>query len=112
LEPYNLGSSEEEATHWLLIDRDTDWMYVGTPEEVRPVLSAQSAEQTPPYVLEEGDEPEEITFEDMRAFLTEAFAEVRPPSSEDIMEQMHRQARLVEELEAWLDNKPLSEGPS
>lgn len=39
--PYHLGSSETVAKHWLLLDRETRQAYVGTPDQIQPVLHQQ-----------------------------------------------------------------------
>ncbi len=105
LEAYNLGSSDEEATHWLLVDRVNCTMYVGTPGEVYPVLKAQFASQVEAAEMPEDEQTREITLEDFRS-LIESFVEVPGPRPEEIIEAMRKQAALTEELQVWLDSKP------
>ena len=108
LEAYNLGSSDEEATHWLLVDRVNRTMYVGTPGEVYPVLKGQFASQVEATEMPEGEQTREITLEDFRS-LIESFVEVRGPRPEEIIESMREQAARTEELQVWRDSKPFLE---
>jgi hypothetical protein len=41
----NLGNSEEPATHWLLIDRDTDQGFIATQEEAYKRIKQQRMEK-------------------------------------------------------------------
>ena len=101
LQGYNLGSSDEEATHWLLVDRETCRMYVGTPGEVYPVIRGQFAEQNQAHEAQRNDTPGENTLEDFRSFV-ESFVEVSGPKPEEIINAMRKQDALVEELRVWL----------
>jgi hypothetical protein len=103
--PYNLGNSDEEATHWLLIDRETYALYVGTPSEVLRALRGQYADQAPAIEAQGDDVSGEITLEDFRG-LIESFVEVSGPKPEEIIAAMRRQDALTEELRVWLDAKP------
>lgn len=106
--PYNLGSSDEEATHWLLVDRETYALYVGTPGEVLRVLRGQYADQEQPREAQREGASREITLEDFRS-LIDSFVEVSGPKPEEIIEAMRRQDALTEELRVWLDAKPCLE---
>jgi hypothetical protein len=108
LEGYNLGNSDEEATHWLLVDRETCAMYVGSPGEVIDVLREQYADQAAACEPQGAVIPDEITLEDFGS-LIETFVEVRGPQPEEIIEAMRRRDRLTEELRLWLDEKPQQE---
>lgn len=107
LEGYNLGSSDEEATHWLLIDCENCTMYIGTRGEVYHVLKGQFAPHDEASELPEGEQPEAITLGDFRSFM-ESFVEVPGPRPEEIIEAMRKQGALTEELRVWLDTKPSS----
>lgn len=104
LAPYNLGSSDEEATHWLLVDRETCALYIGTPGEVLPVLRGQYADQEQPREAHGEGIPREVTLEDFRS-LIDSFVEVSGPKPEEIIEAMRKQDALTEELRLWLDSK-------
>jgi hypothetical protein len=108
LAAYNLGSSDDEATHWLLVDQETCAMYVGTPGEVYPVLKGQFASQVEVANLAKGEQTREITLEDFRS-LMELFVEVPGPKPEAIIEAMRKQDTLTEELQVWFDSNPSPE---
>jgi hypothetical protein len=107
LAPYNLGSSNDEATHWLLVDRETCVLYVGTPREVLRVLRGQYADQAPDGEPQGDSICDEITLDDFRSLIG-SFVEVRGPKPEKIIEAMRKQDALTEELRSWLDSNPSS----
>lgn len=103
LAPYDFGSSDEEAKHWLLIDRQSNELYAGAPKEVCKLLvqqlaQAETSDTTPDEVV-----PETSEVNDLNAFLTEPLVEVQPPSQEEVRREMLRRQRLTEELRSWLD---------
>jgi hypothetical protein len=102
LEGYNLGSSDEEATHWLLIDRQTHALYVGAQGEVRHTLRCQYTDQDGAGESQEVNASEEITPEDFMS-LIESFVEVKVPAPEAIIKAMRKQEALTTELSVWLD---------
>ena len=108
LQAYNLGNSDEEATHWLLVDREACAMYVGAAREVLALLRGQHADQDQAREVHEDDISGEITFEDYRS-LAESFVEVRGPKPEEIIEAMRKQDAITQELRLWLDTKPFPE---
>jgi hypothetical protein len=108
LQAYNLGSSDEEATHWLLVDRETHVFYVGMPGEVLHVLRGQYADQAPDSEPQGDRISDEITLDNFRS-LIDSFVEVRGPKPEEIIDAMRKQDALTEELRTWLDSKPSSE---
>ena len=101
-EDYNLGSSDEEATHWLLVDRQTHSLYVGTRGEVYQTLRGQYAGEDWDSAPQEVNTSEEITLEDFRS-LIESFVKVEGPAPEAIIEAMRKQEALTTELSVWLD---------
>ena len=105
LQAYNLGSSDEEATDWLLVDRETYALYVGTPGEVLRVLRGQYDDQAPDSEPQGKGISDGITLDDFRS-LVDSFVEVSGPKPEMIIEAMQKQGSLTEELRAWLDSKP------
>ncbi|HKQ08147.1 MAG TPA: hypothetical protein VJ464_23680 [Blastocatellia bacterium] len=108
LEGYNLGSSDEEATHWLLVDQETCVLYAGTPGEVLRVLRGQYADQAPDSELRGDGISDEITLDNFRS-LIDSFVELNGPKTEEIIEAMRKQDALTEELRAWLDSNTSSE---
>jgi hypothetical protein len=105
--PYNLGNSDEEATHWLLVDRETCALHVGTPGEVLCTLRGQYADQASASEAQGDNVSGEITLEDFRG-LIDSFVEVSGPQPRDIIEAMRKQDALTEELRLWLDIKTSS----
>lgn len=108
LQAYNLGNSDEEATHWLLVDREACAMYAGTAREALAVLRGQYADQDQAREVHEDDIPGEIALEDFRSFV-DSFVEVRGPKPEEIIEAMRKQDAITEELRVWLDTRPSME---
>jgi hypothetical protein len=88
LAPYTLGTSEEEAQHWLLLDRDTRTCYVGKAPTVKQFLR----QVTPPV----------FTAEAVEALL--AALDSPPLSPEElsarVAQALHRQHQLEQELQA------------
>jgi hypothetical protein len=102
LYPYDFGSSDNEAKHWLLIDRETNEIYVGTPKEVCRLL----AQQIPEHPA--SGRPEDIAeVNDVKDFDASLWKEVEPPNQEDIKNEMRRRNALLEELSGQLDNLKL-----
>lgn len=108
LESYNLGNSDEEATHWLLIDRETYALYAGAPGEVLRVLREQYADQAPDGEPQGDSISDEITLDNFGS-LIDSFVEVSGPKPEEFIEAMRKQDALTEELRAWLDSNTSSE---
>jgi hypothetical protein len=102
LEEYNLGSSDEEATHWLLVDRLTHALYVGAQGEVHQTLRCQYAGEDPASESQEANASEENMPEDFMS-LIESFIEVEGPAPEAIIKAMRKQEALTTELSVWLD---------
>src|SRR3954469_13916504 len=95
LAPYHLGSSDSEATHWLLIDREERKAHVGTPREVARLLREQWQESPAgPVVLSE-----EQVAEIMRR-LEEGFRSRPLPTMEQVMAAMQEQRLLEAEMTA------------
>jgi hypothetical protein len=93
LAPYELGSSDTQALHALLLDREARALYVGRRVEVSQVL----ADHAPPAPV--------ITIEQFQAYMQEAMAKMTLPSQQEITRRMKEEARLCEELQAWLDRQ-------
>lgn len=94
LKSYNLGSSDFEADHWLLVDLIERELYVGSKTEIKGFIRKEIDKET----AEVESAPEvEISPEMHREIFENVMAEVRtikPPSMEDI------EKRLAEESEA------------
>jgi hypothetical protein len=99
LASFNLGSSDQEAEHWLLIDRRERKAFVGTWRDVARKLR----EQWPPQ------EPVTLSKEDWTALIDRLDAEFRSrpmPTMEEITARMEEQRRLEEAMVTWLDATP------
>ena len=98
--PLNLGNSDEEATHWLILDRQERKFYVAPIATARRFLQ----EQWPP--------PPELTPEE-QASIFEAFQEAvaklnrewQPPSDEELQAILEESMQACAEMKAWLDGQ-------
>ena len=102
LNPFDLGSSEEDATHMLIIDRERNLARIAPVAEARAFLESQH----PPAPI--------LTPEQQAAFdreLTRLLAEWRekPVEHEAIAREMQEQRGRVARMVAWLDMCPVSE---
>ena len=94
---YNLGSSEDFATHRLLIDLDTRQAYVVLAAEGERVLSSQWEQQprNPPVTL---------FMEDLEPLLREWAKSLKTDiSMEDVKRRMADDQKAVDTLRAWMD---------
>jgi hypothetical protein len=94
LEPYDLGSSDEPAQHWLLLDRQERVLYVGTAPDVARFL----AQHTPPAPAISREQLEATV--DFLRLEAAAFKKVQPPDSDEIRRRMEEQAGLDNDLKA------------
>jgi hypothetical protein len=104
LEPYELGSSDEPAQHWFLLDRQERVLYVGTTPDVVRFL-AQHTQPAPAITPRE----DAISMEDALNMgieeLLASMREIPPPDPDEIRKRMEKQARLEADLKAWLDHQ-------
>lgn len=94
---YNLGSSEDFATHRLMIDLDTRQAFVVLAAECEQILSSQWEQQprNPPVTL---------FMEDLEPLLREwAMSLQADVSMEAVMSRMAEDQKAVDTLRAWLD---------
>jgi hypothetical protein len=95
--PLNFGYSDEVATHWFILDRETRKAYAA------PVAIAQG------FLRRRGPIVAQLTPEQMQA-VTEAFQEAvkelnatwQPPSDEEIRASLERTRQFCDEIRAWL----------
>lgn len=91
LAPYHLGNSEEDAVHWLLLDRETRTLMVGAGVAVYqflhhsapPLLTSEALIVLHATLRERLQEPQDVYVAVARA--------------------MQREPQLVTALKAWLD---------
>ena len=94
---YNLGSSEDFATHRLLIDLDTRQAFVFLTAECRRILASQWEQQprNPPVTL---------FMEDLEPLLREWAKNLQADVSiEAVMSRMAEDQKAVDTLRAWMD---------
>jgi hypothetical protein len=91
LAPYHFGNSEEEAQHWLLLDRETRTLSVGAVGDVQQCLR-----QAAPPVL---------TLDTVTALLETIRAHASTPLNLQalVADALQREHQLVTALQAWLD---------
>lgn len=100
LAPFDLGSSEEDGTHMLLIDRQMNRANIAPVAEARDFLARQ---HTP---------APELTPEQQEAFRMEldrllAERRARPVDHEAVARQMTEQRARVGRMMSWLDMAPV-----
>ena len=93
---YDLGSSDNEAKHALILDREKLEVLIA------PVKAAEAflAKQWPP------EPPIRMSQEEYLATISEALKNIKPPRDIDINEVQRRideQYALIEEMQQWLD---------
>lgn len=104
LDGYNLGSSEDEATHWLLCDLESRDVFVGEKAEVKAFLVNEVKKYVPEERLPVNSRVE-ISPEEMEELLTkirEQMHQVPTPSVAEIQEKIRRDKEAVEKLVAEL----------
>ena len=103
LNPYELGSSEREAEHWLLVDRHLATLDVGLAHDVRALLATQPSEL---HALTAELSPTEAAALLEHAFEDHAARErAKTPEQRgsDMRERHEREQELLRDLEAGLD---------
>jgi hypothetical protein len=100
----NLGSSEDEATHWLLCDLETRTVFVGERAEVKAFLLNELRKSMPEDKLpaESRVELSHEEIEELLAKIREKMQEVPAPSTAEIEEKMRRDREAVAKLVAEL----------
>jgi hypothetical protein len=96
LEGYDMGSSDSEAKHCLILDREKLEILIAPVKEARVFLT----EQWPP------EPPLRLSQKEHLAQLSEALKNVKLPDDVDIEEIQRRieeQYALIEQMQHWLD---------
>jgi hypothetical protein len=100
LQGYDFGSSEDEARHWLILDREQRHL------SVAPVATAQRLLK----VQWKRPEPEPVLVVDEEAWarlVAEIEARAAQITPQQIMAAMQAHQQLLHELRAWLDRQLL-----
>jgi hypothetical protein len=93
---YDLGSSDSEAKHALILDREQQAIYIAPVKEAQTFLP----EQWPP------EPPLRMSREEYLAVISKALKQVKQPDDidiEKIQRQMKEQYARIAELQRWLD---------
>jgi predicted DNA-binding protein (MmcQ/YjbR family) len=93
LKGYNLGSSDSEAKHSLLLDRERLALFVALVKEAEKFLSEQCPKEPPIH----------MTKEEWETFVNKVLAQQRDVSIDEIQQRIDQQYKLIEELQQWLD---------
>jgi hypothetical protein len=99
LAAYDLGSSDSEATHWILCDLESREVYVGERKEVRQFLLDEVRKVLPASPVIDLD-PEEA-YEKFREAILEAeklVREVPAPTMAEVEEKMRQDQEAVENM--------------
>lgn len=102
LSPYDLGSSDSPARHYLVLDRETRACYCGKAAHVRHWLMDQH-----PLPLPLDDVPQEQLEEMLKVLnreLSRQLSQLKGPTMSEILEQMEQDHARTERLTAWLDS--------
>jgi hypothetical protein len=97
LEGYDLGSSDSEAKHCLILDREKGELMIAPVKETQAFLT----EQWPP------EPPLRMNLQEELAQLSEALKNMKPPDDvdiEQIQRRINEQYALIEDLQRWLDH--------
>jgi hypothetical protein len=98
LHGYDLGSSDSEAKHVLILDQEQQALYVASVKEAEKFLSEQWP-KAPPIRMSK---------EEYSALVMKSLKNVKPPkdvSIKEIQRRIDEQYALVEELQQWLDRQ-------
>lgn len=103
LDHFDFGSSESEATHWLLVDRMDHSLRVGSVEDVAAFLwprtktidSADDARAVPLSV--------DVVLGSLREVRSDPVRDAQMRA--DAMENIRREQMLTEQLTRWLDHE-------
>jgi hypothetical protein len=96
LKEYDLGSSDSEAKHALILDREKLEVLIAPVKEAQSFLT----KQWPP------EPPLRMSQEEYLATITKALKNIKQPDDIDIEEMQRRidaQYALIEEMQRWLD---------
>jgi hypothetical protein len=99
LDEYNLGDSEEEATHWLIIDRETNRASIATSQDAKVFLKSQHPPEAWRYPSHE--QMEELVQEISAAF--EKVSRELRIDPEEMNLIMLEERRTLERMTAYLD---------
>ena len=103
LRPYHLGSSEHEATHWLLLDRHERTLSVGPGEAVYAFLRERNQPATWIGEPDANAEPLVIDAAFLEAFVEQMEELQSTVTAEELYANLADQDLQLQRLQAWLD---------
>jgi hypothetical protein len=97
LKDYDFGSSESEAKHALILDRENTAVYVAPVKEAEKFLTKQWPEEPPVH----------MSNEEYAELISKALKNIkqRKTNMAEIDRRIQQQYALVEELQLWLDKQ-------
>lgn len=98
--PLNLGNSDEEADHWLILDRQEGKLYTAPAAVARRFLQ----QQWPPP-REWAPEEQEAIIEAVKNAVVKISHEWQPPSEEELQAMLEKSMQTCAEMAAWLDSQ-------
>jgi hypothetical protein len=93
LQNYDLGSSEREAKHALILDREQNLVFIAPVKEAERFLKEQWPSQQHIRISEE----------EYLARISIALKDTKQPDIEEIQRQIEMQNYLIEDMLKWLD---------
>jgi len=105
--PFNLGSSDFEADHWLILDRQERKCYVAPVATARRFLQGQ---WPPPPELT--PEEEQSFFDAIQKAVGELHQDWQPLPIEEFEARLTASTQLCREMVAWLDSQTEEEDTS
>lgn len=97
LHGYDLGSSDSEAAHCLILDRNERKLYVATVKDTERFLAQQWPKREPVHMSKE-------EWEAVQARIIKAMKRAqRTINTDDIHRRIEEQYALVEDLQHWLN---------
>jgi hypothetical protein len=96
LKEYDLGSSDSEAKHAIILDRNKLKIMIAPVKEAQAFLSAQLPPQP----------PIRMSKEEYLAMVSQALKSVKQPNKieiEEVQRRIEEQYALIEDMQQWLD---------
>ena len=97
LNGYNLGSSEDQAEHRLVIDRREQTAYILPCRQAERLLSSQWEQAGRPSI------PQVFSLEELEEVVRRTAEQWQPPSDQDLRALMEADHAAVQALRDWLD---------
>lgn len=100
LQSFDFGSSESDAVHWLLLDRQTRTFYVGVKLDVQQFLRT--------FISQMKIESVEISFDELQEKVMNMVKNMKrvhqSVTPDQIRDMLNTKQQLIEDMVTWLDN--------